>query len=144
MAAFTEMNEAQTASIQEWATKLVDDRMQMVGRAAEYVNSIDIAGKAAVGEIELQAKRTNDIVDGINNLYKQLEVKFVEVTKTMEEIPTIKGTVDVLFANTKQTINELQERSAASEPSVQILRTMTSEFADRIVQEVAGNFLYYA
>ena len=41
MATFADMSQAQTESIQKWATDLLDSRMEMIGRAASFVDNID-------------------------------------------------------------------------------------------------------
>ena len=42
MAIFADMNEAQTAAIQEWVTAQIDSRMELAGRAVQFINDIGV------------------------------------------------------------------------------------------------------
>ena len=66
MAAFAEMNPMQTAAIQEWVTAQLDSRMELIGRAATFVDQIDQKQREAIAQLELERTRTNDIVVAFN------------------------------------------------------------------------------
>ena len=51
MAAFTGLGDETTQSIQEWVTQQLDLRMQIAGRAADYINELDTRQKASIAEI---------------------------------------------------------------------------------------------
>ena len=52
MASFTDMTPAQTEAIQSWVTGQLNTQMEMIGRAASYVDGIDQKANALTAHRE--------------------------------------------------------------------------------------------
>ena len=68
MATFADMSQAQTESIQKWGTDLLDSRMEMIGRAASFVDNIDKKANALAAQTEQVIGRMAERVNEINRL----------------------------------------------------------------------------
>jgi hypothetical protein len=68
MASFTDLTPAQTQSIQLWVTGQLDARMEMISRAATYVDGIDKKADALALQTEQEIARMAERVAEINRL----------------------------------------------------------------------------
>ena len=68
MASFNDMTPAQTESIQGWVTSQLDARMEMISRAASYVDGIDQKANALAAQTEQEIARMAERVMEINRL----------------------------------------------------------------------------
>ena len=73
MATFADMSVAQTDAIKQWTPEHIDTRMEMIGRAATFVDQIDRKQKDVMGQIELESGRMNERVMEINVLKATVE-----------------------------------------------------------------------
>ena len=68
MASFTDMTPAQTEAIQSWVTGQLNTQMEMIGRAASYVDGIDQKANALTAQTEREMERMAERVTEINRL----------------------------------------------------------------------------
>ena len=68
MATFADMSVAQTEAIKQWTLEQMDTRMEMIGRAATFVDQIDTKLKNVMAKIGLESGCMNERVMEINLL----------------------------------------------------------------------------
>ena len=73
MATFADMSVAQTEAIEELTFTQLDTRMEMIGRAATFVDTIDQKQKNVLAQLELESGRMNERVMEINVLKATVE-----------------------------------------------------------------------
>ena len=157
----------QSGSIQEYITGLIDARMEIAGRAAQFINELDTKQKATIEQISTEMGRMNDRVtemttlkDGIELTYKNLQelnagtTLFAETTRA--ELASGSAANDVaqqkandvgtklteLFSKTEATFAETEKKSLAMREEI---RVWSNGFATQ-VQEMCrtGNFKFDA
>ena len=68
MATFADMSVAQTEAIKEWTLAQLNTRMDMIGRAATCVDTIDQKQTLVMAQLELETGRMDQRVMEINAL----------------------------------------------------------------------------
>ena len=71
------------SSIQAWVREQIEDqlksRLELSGRAAEFMSVIDKNQKEVIGRIKPEAERVSAIVSDFNVVRTQLDVTFAEI-----------------------------------------------------------------
>ena len=102
MATFTDMTAEQTASIQEWTMTQINQRMELAGRAVDFISSLDQKQKEVQDLVMEGSTRVSTIVSDFNVARAKLDEKFAEVNAKMEAIPAVNAKVEALFTATNQ------------------------------------------
>ena len=81
MATFADKSVAQAEAIKEWALAQLNTRMEMIGRAATFVDTIDKKQALVIGKLELESgvNEINVLKATIEAVAKETSAKFDQV-----------------------------------------------------------------
>ena len=164
-AAFAGFNEEHSASITQFFTELLDTRMEMIGRAADFINNLDAKQTEVIDFAGVDSRRMSEGVteiitlkEGIENTYADLQLlnagttTFAETTKAElaagavaneeahQKANHVHGQVNELFAKTSVTFAEnakkLSEISAGFSAEVKSLRDGVQTWSQTFASEI--------
>ena len=158
------LNEEESASITQLFTELLDTRMEMIGRAADFINNLDGKQKEVIDFVALESRRMSDRVreiitlnEGIEKTYADLQLlnagttTFAETTKAelaagavaneeAHQKDHVHGQVNELFAKTSVPFAEnekkLSEISTDFSAEVKSLRDGVQTWSQNFATEI--------
>jgi ABC-type transporter Mla subunit MlaD len=144
-AAFEGASRETTEAIKSWVMDQLNARMELVGRAADYLNSLDIKRLALEQHANEQVDRVNTVVadlqvtkDDVKKLFEEIKLKMDTVDVQLQSVPELTQKlnektvqIDELFKKTDSLLKEKTEQIQANETKVNDLFEKTEQFYEK-------------
>ena len=149
-AAFEGIPRESTEAIKAFVLDEINKRMNLAGRAIDFLNNLDVKSQELEQHANEQVDRVSTIVADLNTtkeeikaLFAVIEAKMSTVDQQLESVPELTrkldvktGEIDELFLKTDALLKENAEQIQANETKVNALYEKTSFSFDKITGDL--------
>ena len=142
---FAGSNQETTEAIKAWAMNEIKMRMDLAGRAVDFMNNLESKQKRVVEHAHQQVERVNAIITDFNTtkdqlkaLFSQIEVKMGENDQKLQTVPELSQALAEKFEQITTLYQETQAFAVKSEKNLLALNQKTADFADKITHDLEG------
>ena len=142
---FAGSNQETAEAIKAWVMNEINLRMNLAGRAVDFMNNLDSEQQRVAQHADQQVERVNVIVADINTtkdqikaLFSQIEVKMAENDLKLLTVPELTQALAEKSAQISTLYQETQSFAVESEQSLLALNQKTADFANKITSDLEG------
>jgi len=149
-AAFAGSTRETTEAIKAWVLSEINQRMELAGRAVDFLNTLDVKRQELEQHATQQVNRVSTIVEDLEKtksdvlgVFEKIKAKMDTVDVQLQSVPEITrridvktGQIDELFKKTDSLLKEKTEQIQTNEKKLDELHEKTRVFADKITSDL--------